>query len=250
MNYPVGRPMTRLALAGTQMELVDKQSTVDHVSRLLAVGLSFAMIARAAGITETTITNMLDGSSAQIRRGVADALASVDGKPHRQQSFVSSAGTRRRIEGLAVLGFSVNYVATELGVDKSNFAKIRKRQTVTYETYSAVKELFDGVGADGGCTRTKRWAASNGFVHPLLWDDIDDPFAEPLKLGRDTGPQLVDDVVVQRLVSGRVTDATITERRAAFARLDAQGLSCQQIASILRTTVRTIDRYRAQTRAA
>ncbi|AUS34635.1 hypothetical protein C1M55_28310 [Rhodococcus qingshengii] len=250
MSYAVGRPLTRLTLTGELNDLVDPGPVVEHIHRLLGVGMTQCMIARAAGVTERTLGNTLGDRWVQTRRGVADAILKVDGKPHKQQAHVLSTGTRRRLEGLAVLGWSLRRIADELGCDRANLAKMRKRQSVTFEMHEAVKAVFDRLGPDGGCTRTKLWAASNGFVHPLLWDDIDDPFAEPLKLGRDTGPQLVDDVVVQRLVSGRVTDATIAERRAAFARLDAQGLSCQQIASILRITERTIDRYRAQTRAA
>lgn len=247
MSY-IGQPVTRLP--NDLGRKVDPRPAIEHIEKLQELGMTYLMIERAAGVSNKSVSRLLDGTSRTVREAVLHAILSVDGKPHPQQALVLNAGTRRRLEGLAVLGWTTSAIASEIGCSPQCVQYFRKSPRVTYETHVAVAASFDRLGHDGGSERTKMWAAAHGFVHPLLWDDIDDPFAEPLKLGRDTGPQPVDDVVVQRLVSGRVTEATVAERRAAFARLDAQGLSCQQIASILRTTVRTIDRYRAQTRAA
>ncbi len=250
MTYQLGRPLTRLTLVGAKNDLVDPGPVVEHIRRLLGVGMTRCMIARAAGVTEKTLTNILVAEWLQTRRGVADAILKVDGRPHRQQAQVLGIGTRRRIEGLAVIGWSMSAVGATVGISRPQIADSRLRPTISYETFRKIREAFDSLGPDGGDTRIKRWAAKNEFVHPLLWDDIDDPFAKPARLVNEKRAQVVDEVVVQRLVSGHKVDATKAERRAAFAVLNAQGLSCQQISAILGITDRTIERYRAQSCAA
>lgn len=87
----------------------------------------------------------------------------------------------------------------------------------------------------------------------MEWEgyDIDDPRVTPPRAVRRTGTesksaQLVDEVLVQRILDGRHEGTPPKlERDAAFRRLNDAGLSAVQIAERLKVSTKTVERLRA-----
>ncbi len=61
---------------------------------------------------------------------------------------------------------------------------------------------------------------------------------------------MIDEIAIERAISGERLHLTMLERREAVARLTRRGLSARRIAELLHTTSRTIARQRASNRNA
>lgn len=104
---------------------------------------------------------------------------------------VDATGTRRRIQALAWLGWSLARLSARLGGDESHARKILGSSWVTAATERAVRELYDELWdqappEDGpydrrAASRARNYARARGWVPPLAWDDdeIDDPAGRP-----------------------------------------------------------------------
>jgi hypothetical protein len=129
--------------------------------------------------------------------------------------LVDITGTRRRVEALQVLGWSMTEQSRLLGHEPSYLRKaITTTRTgkVQQKTARAVADLYERLcmsvahdpeqrrqGWNASRERTKRRALALGFVPPLGWDDIDDPDEVPHT--PDTTVDL-DPVVVERILAG------------------------------------------------
>lgn len=238
----IGRPVTRLTL-GPLTDMVPVAPVLEHISTLKAIGMRTNMIARAAGVSDETLRLMMAGSLSTTRRHYADAILSVDGRPTKHQALVLGIGTRRRLQGLAVTGWSLDVLGERLSANRSRMSKMRGSQIVTWGLHERVRAVFESLGPDGGSASARRHAVSRGWVHPLLWDDIDDPFETPREVV-DSG--LPDEIVVQRLVDGRHdVIATKAERTEAVHILTARGMSIVEISERIAVSQRQVERARA-----
>lgn len=97
---------------------------------------------------------------------------------------VSSAGTARRLQALAALGWDTPTLARHLGCTKQVVQ--RWRQSASPVVYQASRDqvaaLYERLSAaPGPCERARRVAAQRGWSPPLLWEgkDLDAPDAQP-----------------------------------------------------------------------
>lgn len=203
--------------------------------------MSVAMIARAAGVTDTQVSFYKSGQSTT-RKVYADAVLGVDGRPSKHQAYVLGVGSVRRLQGLARLGFTLAQISVEVGMSWSSLSRVRcSTGTVLWETHVAVRDAFDRFGIDGGSDLARRRAIRAGWVHPLLWDDIDDPFEVPTV--RDVVLDAPDPVVVERLIAGSAVKASPADRREAFLRLVGAGWSVTLAGQRVRINHQTAVRY-------
>lgn len=99
--------------------------------------------------------------------------------------FVSSVGTRRRIEGLLALGWTGAHIAAAGGMARtkrpSQIGADRRCTRVTVETALAVRRAVAKLGGTPGPSANTRGQARRlGYVSLWAWnDDIDNPDAEP-----------------------------------------------------------------------
>ncbi len=106
--------------------------------------------------------------------------------------LVPAAGSARRLEALALLGWSFSVLAGRLGVDPQNLHRVRLQPRILASKAAAIAVLFDELwatpapaGSKGeriSSSRTMRMAVRRGYVPALGWDDdeIDDPVAVPV----------------------------------------------------------------------
>lgn len=244
MTTALGNPMTRIPVTD-RSPLVDALPAVRHIERLLEFGMTQNMIARAAGISNQFVRDLRVGKRSRCRSIYADAILATDTRPSKHQSLVLNVGGRRRIEALQAVGWSGRAIAHEIA--NGNYCLVRRWRAdphISWESFVRIADVYERWShLDGGNVRVKRWAASNGFIAPLMWDDIDDYFEVPGSASVDVG---VDEVLVQRVIDGTwVGEIPSLERRAAFEKLHARGLSATEIAERLHVTPRTIERLRA-----
>ena len=130
---------------------------------------------------------------------------------------VDGTGTRRRIQGMNVMGYSSVDIAARLRCARNTICELREQDTVSQEWHDRIKALANELDAlpvprAYGNRRTRLRAERQGFVHLWAWDgdSIDDPDALPDMVEDD--PSLVDQVAVQRRLRGIPVNLTLAER--------------------------------------
>lgn len=151
--------------------------------------------------------------------------------------WVNPAGTVRRLQALAALGWPMSTVAAHIGVDAAQTRRLCRgdtRRRMHRDTAARVAAVYDRLSM----SRPTRWthrndrivaaAAAAGWVPPLAWDDddIDNPDAQPTLAG-PTG--VLDGVAVARYTAGtlqhRCGHRYAPELLEAVRRMTAAGLA-------------------------
>jgi hypothetical protein len=165
--------------------------------------------------------------------------------------LVAPLGTSRRLQALAVNGWSCVDLGRELGVSDTvarEWMMNRRCERISVRTRARVTALYERVWDQPGPGRyrvkTERWARVQGFAPPLAWDDIDDPDEQPKVNPRGTVDEL-DEVAIREAMRGRPVRLTRLERAEVHRRLNAQGMSGRQIALLLGTSQRSVSRRRS-----
>lgn len=100
----------------------------------------------------------------------------------QDHSRLPAAGTCRRLQALAALGWPSAAIAARLQVsDAAVIARTTSSRTVDRRTAARVRRVYDELSMSvGPSSITRKRALAKGWVPPLAWDDdtIDDPAAE------------------------------------------------------------------------
>lgn len=152
----------------------------------------------------------------------------------RPTPLLDCTGARRRVDALALLGYDMSTVSRLLGHDRTYVRKVTENDLIHPDTHQALAALYDRLSMTphGGpfADRIIRAARARRAVPALGWDDhtIDDPAARPNRVRNDR--TVVDEVAVQRLLSGDFTvRLTTREREVAVARWMATGRSLRAL---------------------
>lgn len=180
-------------------------------------------------------------------------------KRHRQgrnaPKVISSLGTARRLQALAVAGHSLRAVAIHLGVPHGNVYSIRapRYDTILAGQAQQIAELYDRlitVPPQGtSVKRTQTYAQKHKWAPAAAWDNIDDPDEKPKHKLKDD-PNMIDELELERLLAGLLPPEPTRKRArlndAAVQILDQKGLSAPQIAARLKISERCVVRVRAR----
>lgn len=208
-NRVAAAERTRLKAYGRYESYIDAAPARAHVNALGAQGMGWKRVARAAGLSPSTVWKLMYGDPSRnrepnkrVKRVTADAILGVE-LDLAPGAKVDATGTRRRLQGLVTLGYSQSKLAERLGVGPANFGTMfHHRGQVLKATADAVQVIYDELSMTpavptsshdaGGIQRAKNRAAYFKWLPPLAWDDeaIDDPTATPAGIGeqgrRDT----------------------------------------------------------------
>lgn len=170
---------------GQWQPYVDATPVREHVRKLQTAGLGAQRIASLANISVGAMWRLLYGDlhrgtppSKRMRPATAAAILAVrvniDTLDPRVR--IDSAGTRRRIQALATLGWSLAYQAERLSRAASNYRAILAKRSVTAATARAVRDLYDQLSmtpAPPGysAAAARGHAQRQGWLPPLAWDD-------------------------------------------------------------------------------
>lgn len=179
---------------------VDATPAREHVHNLMNAGIGLKRISHLAGISNATLGKLIYGvptkniaPRTRILQETATKVLAINPTPTAlaDGATVGSVGTRRRVQALACLGYSVSHVGKELGWLPGNFHTLLKRDQVTVRTAKAVRELFEQLWdqpyqpkdwhGKAAASRARNFAATHGWAPPMAWDDdeIDNPKARP-----------------------------------------------------------------------
>lgn len=160
---------------------VDGTRVASHIRLLLATGWTVQELARTTRISYRTITYVLSGQRSMQTRNAVKILAI---KPLNGPSRVDATGTRRRIQALARIGWTLKTIAQRSGHSYSYFARILNGSVtaVSRDTADQVAVAYRSlVRTQGPSLGTRTIAERNGWHGPFAWDEstIDDPNAAP-----------------------------------------------------------------------
>lgn len=168
----------------------------DRLRQLIGAGYTVAQIASMTGAHYNTVYAIYHGQPwkgkaprTRCRVGLADKIMGFQPTPDMlpEGTRIDATGTRRRLQALAAIGWSVASMADYLGVDRGNFILVIRQDKVTAGRAQQVKEMYEELwdrvpdqstpSKRAGVTNTRRWAASHKWPPPMWWDDdqIDDP---------------------------------------------------------------------------
>jgi hypothetical protein len=180
-----------------------------------------------------------------------------------QPRMVPALAAMRRLQGLAVLGYSPAVIAAQCGGTRANLERVRSgaNKTVLACTEARVAAFCHTVPGlplegDASVNQVKNTAARNGWKPLLAWDDdtIDDPKALPR---HRLSPQayVVDPIELELAISGHLPRGRDKHHpkviRAAVRHLtDVVALTAPEIAERLRIEERTVTRVRSALRSA
>lgn len=188
------------AMGQWQDPLVPAEPVRQHLRKIHdATGMPYYAIAERIGLPHDSSLQPLlwgrgqYGPSERILRETADLVMAYWPTPDDfpESVLIEATGTRRRVEALAVRGWSRNWVARQIGMREDNFRKAISKDRVTVRLARRVASVYDAWwnqdpmdhGAElNPVARVRAAARRSGWHGPLAWDDdtIDDPDAVPL----------------------------------------------------------------------
>lgn len=189
----------RIAYGRTGM--VDAEPIRAHVRALGEAGVGLKRIAALTGVSSGALTKLVygvtraDGTrrppARRVRETTARRILAVTAEDKAGGALVDPTGTRRRLEALIALGWSVRRLTTDHGIDRQALNNALNSVPITRRTADAVRDVYEAVGDTSprtetardraAVTRSLRRAAEHGWWPPAMWDDddLDDPYAEP-----------------------------------------------------------------------
>lgn len=180
-----------------QPSIIPADHVADHLRNLVAAGRTPRWIARRAGISHGVVYRLLNGRSTRIARHNAEKILAVTraDQPARHSepdTWIPAAGTRRRLEALACMGWGNTDISREIGVHWQTLSNLRSGQPrVSALVAARVARVYGRLSRvrreDRAGRWVRSWARNRGFAPPAAWTKwtIDDPNAGPLPLKFD-----------------------------------------------------------------
>jgi hypothetical protein len=179
-------------------QLVDAGPVRAHLRMLLDSGMQTKQIARLSGVSRSAINRVLYGSPSH---NVLPQANISEASYHRilcvttdmisdNEIMIDSTGSIRRLQALAVMGFSVKIVAEESGISYNVLLDVDKRPRVKSTVALSLKEAYDRIctqspqmttqAEKASVSKVKVQASKNKWLSPKAWEDsdIDDPQQE------------------------------------------------------------------------
>lgn len=198
---------------------VDPAPARAHLQYLQA-RMSLSAIADVIGSSASHLQNIVDGAHPVMLRGLASRILAVTVDTPIGTHWVDATGSRRRIQALAVIGYSFERVASMVdGCGGFNLREIAygHRTRVRFDNEQQIKAVYDRLTRTGkpytpsthherqGSARIVKRAKDSGWVSALAWEDgtIDDPAAQPTGVATSADqPAVLDESRIQRRING------------------------------------------------
>ncbi|MFT4225322.1 hypothetical protein [Micropruina sp.] len=234
---------------------VPASSAHAHLTRLLR-RTTLSEISRATGISRASLRRLVDGDVTRIYRTTEAAVLSV-----RNITPTSTIGTRRRLEALCAIGWSLAEISRHAGMSDSWAAMILRSIRTTPDVAAKIRAIYDQLWNQQPPTdtwgdrinrgRAKARAARRGYAPPLAWDDdtIDEAHAQPFGHNPSTQPKRRTATIIEAIDDG----APLADLTRRF------GIKPDSIYSVLKRAGRAdlwdrisprMDRNQPETRAA
>lgn len=263
-NTLAARERTTAIAYGTWSGLVDAGAARAHVQKLRAAGMSLKQLAALADVGRGTLDALIYGDpsrqlppTARVHAKTEARLLAVrfDITALPDSARIPATGSRRRLQALAVLGWSTPRLASHTHLNQRTLRTALTARSVSVATAIGIAGLYDQLRdrhpsgddeARAAALAQARRAREGGWRPPLAWDDIDtdsdDHGADPEP--ERTGETVLDEIAIERAMSGEPVTLTAAECQEAVARLTARGRSAQRICDLLNLSHRAVSRMR------
>ena len=154
----------------------------EHIDALRSLGWTWQGIADAAGLSTYVAHKVGTGQSRSVLPESERSLLAVPLAPFDSQRSVDSAGTRRRVQALAWMGWPCSEVADRAGIKACTLRTlILPSRRISFTLARRVAAVYDELCMSFGPSKISAGKARQlGFIPPLGWDEdlIDLPDAE------------------------------------------------------------------------
>ena len=206
---------SRVARQSGRPRRVDALAVSRHVHLLLDSGMSRRQIAEVARVSYASVCRLASTDRPRASEATARALLAVH--PARPTGWVSTAGLRRRLHALAVVGWSVRAVAEHVGLHEGSLRTTMRATYCRSVTADAIAGAYARLwatpppGAPQSWGQTRARALRAGYVPGMAWDDgygphgIDNPAATPIGMvtAGDLGTRgRTADIIIERIEMG------------------------------------------------
>lgn len=169
--------------AGVWEGRVDAATAQEHLRRYIEAGGSSRSAEHECGLRWRTILRIFQHQ--QIMVDTRDRILglAIPELPPPRRGCVYAIGSRRRIQGLMMDGWSVRVLAARSMLPLSTTCRIKSQMFVIEEVHDKIAACATALlGQHGPSQRTAAYAAAQeGWVSLDAWgDDIDDPRAVPI----------------------------------------------------------------------
>lgn len=179
MCEPHYRKTVRMGING----YVPTEFVREHIAKLRVLGWTWERIAEAAGVSTWVPHKAGTGRTRWMLKDRADAVLRVPLTREDSRRGVDSAGTRRRVQALAWMGWTTAEVARRAGTTPNTLRTlILPHRRASFALARRVAEVYEQLShLHGPSTIAAGKARQLSFAPPLAWDDdtIDDPDAQP-----------------------------------------------------------------------
>lgn len=160
--------------------LADAAPVRARLRELNGMGFGYQELADAFGMTRQGLEWILDGKSTRVQARTWDRVMTFAPASMPTGGLVSTVGSRRRVQALAVLGWPQCEVASRADVNPKTLSRVLTQQTMLARNAAAIAKVFDELQMTPGPSRwVRQRAARKGWVPPLAWDDPDNPDEVP-----------------------------------------------------------------------
>ncbi|MFJ3950235.1 hypothetical protein ACIPXV_09220 [Streptomyces libani] len=194
-SYAYDRRRYRMQGYGTWQPLVDATPARQHIDALRGTGHSLPDIQCLARVSAATLARILyDGvnkRSERVRAEVSDRILSIPlaPAPIKPSSIIDATGTRRRLQALVAMGWTLTAIGPHLGFHPRRLTDLLHGERVLASTARRIADGYrivqtwdpkaHGV-SEVSIAKSRKLAARAGWHGPFAWDDnIDDPSAMP-----------------------------------------------------------------------
>lgn len=213
---------------------VDAQPSRDHVNALTTARMGLKRIALHDGVSHGALWKLMygrtkpDGTRTPSKRVTVATERAILAIPMPTVAdlgatvVVDSTGTRRRLEALIALGWSVQRLADDYTLDRQALDSALAWVPVQAKTAVTVKAMFETIGDQRApetthrerisAARSRNRSQAKDWAPPAAWDDddLDDPYAADPTPG--DAPRGVDLDEWVHLVSGGVDPEEAAQR--------------------------------------
>ncbi|MCL8016919.1 helix-turn-helix transcriptional regulator [Streptomyces sp. AS02] len=178
------RRLDRLAGNPRSADATLFRRTLRHLRYLVANDMSHAQIGKSAGVSQSTVSQLLSGQRTSLMSDTARKLLAVEATDRSGTHMAPAVGTMRRLQALYWMGHRSQTIADRTGLHEDTVLGLARGrwERTTSDRVSAVLQAYDELAMSyGDSPRARQFAADNNWHGPLAWDDdtIDDPHAVP-----------------------------------------------------------------------
>ncbi|WP_326768812.1 hypothetical protein OG978_33590 [Streptomyces sp. NBC_01591] len=180
-NRLAGIRRERVRLAG-QSNLIPVEVLAAHIATLSRSGMSQGAIGRAADVSQTTISYIVNGKLRSCQRSKGERILAVRPGTRDDISDQPVLASARRLQALYAIGHGQLAISSMSDINHSTVSHVvnGRYKTVNGAFAARVRAVYSQLSRTPGTSeKARQRAAREGWAPPAAWDDdtIDDPAA-------------------------------------------------------------------------